>query len=90
MAVIVKELNKETYQLDPIGVFYNGEFTGKVTTQIQIEQMDLDDYDDPEAELVRRYNSHVLQAVKVDDEEVDPDDYSGDYIDHDIDPEEYI
>lgn len=89
MAVIVKELNNETNQLDPIGVFHNGEFTGKVTTQIQIERMDLDEYDDPEAELVRRYDSHVLQAVKVDDDEVDPDEYEGDYIDHDIDPDDY-
>lgn len=90
MAVIVKELNKETYQLDPIGVYYNGEFTGKVTTQIQIERMGLDDYDDPEAELVQRYDNHFIQAVKADDDEVNPDDYSGDYIDADIDPEEYI
>ena len=90
MAVIFQEFDNESGNLKEIGVFYDGEFTGKVTMEIQLQQMDLDQVDDPEAFLVETYDSHVLQAVQVPDDEVDVDDYRKEYVDEDIDPDEYI
>ena len=90
MAVLFKELDNEQNEFKEIGVFYNGEFTGKVTTEIQLRQMNLDQINDPESFLVETYDSHLIQAVKVPDDEVSIEEYRGDYIEADIDPEEYI
>ena len=90
MAVIFQEFDNERGNLREIGVFYDGEFTGKVTTEIQVRQMNLDQVDDPETFLVETYDSHFLQAVQVPDDEVDVDDYRKEYVEVDIDPEDYI
>lgn len=90
MAVLFKQIDNEQNEFKEIGVFYNGEFAGKGTTEIQLRQMNLDQMDDPESFLVETYDSHLIQAVKVPDGEVKIDEYRGDYIEADIDLEEYI
>jgi len=90
MAVVFKSFDNETGTQEEIGVYYNGEFTGKVTLEIQVRRMELDTVDNPEDVLVNRFDSYTLQAVKVPDESVSVEDFDREYVDADIDPDDYV
>lgn len=74
MAVIIKELNKATDRLESVGVVYDGEFIGDEEYGEMFDQLNLG-AEGAEDELVGEFNSHHLQAVKIEDDEVDPDEY---------------
>jgi len=90
MAVVFKSFDSKTGTQEEIGVYYNGEFTGKVTLEIQLRRMDIEDEDSLEDVLVNRFDSYTLQAVKVEDESVTISDFDRDYVDVDIDPDDYV
>lgn len=90
MAVVFKSFDNESGTQEEIGVYYNGEFTGKVTLEIQLRRMEIEDEDNPEDVLVSRFDSYAIQAVKVDDESVTVADFDRDYVDADIDPDDYV
>lgn len=90
MAVIFKSYNKKTGEQEKIGVFYDGEFTGKVTIEIQLRRMGIENEDNPEDVLVNRFDSYALQAIKVEDDSVTVSDFDRKYVDADIDPDDYV
>jgi len=90
MAVVFKSFDSKTGTQEEIGVYYNGEFTGKVTLEIQLRRMGIENEDSPEDILVKRFDSYALQAIKVDDDSVTVSDFERDYVDADIDPDDYM
>ncbi len=90
MAVVFKSYNKKTGTQEKIGVYYKGEFTGKVTLEIQLRLMGIENEDRPEDVLVNRFDSYALQAIKVDDDSVTVSGFDQDYVDADIDPDDYV
>jgi len=90
MAVVFKSFDSKSGTQEEIGVYYKGEFTGKVTLEIQLRRMGIENENNPEDVLVNRFDSYALQAIKVDDESVTVSDFDQDYVDADIDPDDYV
>lgn len=73
MAVLIKELNKEKGHFESVGLVYNGKYVGDESFD-NLNELNLG-AEGAEDELVEEYDSHYLQATKVPDDDVDPEDF---------------
>ena len=72
MAVLFKRFDRNAHEYNDIGVVINREYYGDPTNPVQGLNFDFDEWED---ELVAKYDGKQLHAVKIDDDEIDIDEF---------------